>query len=146
MEGFWKLYVVHFIHYVFMYVGVMLNLFLTFEVHDEHSWKPKVDQILKTRLYMMWLLLSHCVFFIQQEFSMSLKNIVEEGKEDTLSSHEREEVCKIHPLISCVNFFLKFQQSRLTLVWFSRIKCWGRGVRAQDSRLYRRGIKLTKTL
>jgi hypothetical protein len=35
---------------------------------------------------------------------MCLENIVEEGKGDMLSSHKKEEVCKIQSLIFCLNF------------------------------------------
>jgi len=39
------------------------------------------------------------MLFILQEISKHLDNIVEEGKGNMLSSHEREEVYKINPLV-----------------------------------------------
>lgn len=60
----------------------------------------------------MFLLLSLCVLFILQEVSLHLDNIFEKGKGDTINNHEKEEVCKIHPLIVLVWNFQNFPRSK----------------------------------
>ncbi len=62
------------------------------------------------------------MLFILQEISKHLDNIVEEGKGNMLSSHEREEVYKIHPLIVHVWIFRIFPRTKIdTSLIFSYI-------------------------
>lgn len=62
------------------------------------------------------------MLFILQEISKHLDNIVEEGKGNMLSSHEREEVYKINPLVVHVWIFWIFPRTKIdTSLIFSYI-------------------------